>query len=438
MAKNLWILTEEHPKVSVIEKILQLFAQDFKCGFIVNPLRIIPVLDKNNNFSFTYEVIGVVSRNNKCFERIFIKSVSGASSFMDFLVFFQEQEPTINDVPIYAIEATKTDDSESRNTGVYQRCSKFVFAQNYYPSVKKVMLYDLQIKQKNKPTETNIFGTRLLSTLGVHIIGKHIDESVCHPFNSIDEIIEFKNKMRPAPKGNVPILIKPKNDNTIEISGRLVKSGRLSHDPNIGALSIISAVLRKLGWKGDIIITQHGLAQKMLGRDNKFLQIANTIGIKLQGLTLPQTSLPQDYWHYDHKGEKLGTIFIHVTSENFADAYSIFENHAGCEKGYFFTDKGEPIPLPKYVNRSLYKNGDKSAIYYIPDLILLDNHNDEIINIEGKKYEYKEIGIAELTIMMILRGISSTNTILNLTLAELLYYMVALLSILKKKKLAFY
>ena len=29
--------------------------------------------------------------------------------------------------PIYAIEETKTDDKESRNTGVYQRCSKFIF-----------------------------------------------------------------------------------------------------------------------------------------------------------------------------------------------------------------------------------------------------------------------------------------------------------------------
>ena len=52
--------------------------------------------------------------------------------------------------------------------------------------------------------------------------------------------------------------------------------------------------------------------------------------------------------------------------------------------------------IKKLGNRASYKSGNKSAIYYIPDLILLDNSNDEIINIEGKKYENKNIGIAEL------------------------------------------
>jgi hypothetical protein len=37
---------------------------------------------------------------------------------MDFLVFYQNDEPKITDKPIYAIEETKTDDGESRNTGV--------------------------------------------------------------------------------------------------------------------------------------------------------------------------------------------------------------------------------------------------------------------------------------------------------------------------------
>lgn len=62
-----------------------------------------------------------------------------------------------------------------------------------------------------------------------------------------------------------------KYDNKITISDRLFKSGSLSHDPNIGALSIISAVLRKLGWQKDIIITQHGLSQSHLKPKNKFI-----------------------------------------------------------------------------------------------------------------------------------------------------------------------
>ncbi len=52
----------------------------------------------------------------------------------------------------------------------------------------------------------------------------------------------------------------------IQISGRLLKNNTLSHDPNIGALSMISAVLRQLGWKKNIEITRHGLSQGNVGK----------------------------------------------------------------------------------------------------------------------------------------------------------------------------
>ena len=107
---------------------------------------------------------------------IFIKSISGKSSFVDFLVFHQDEIPSLSDEPIYAIEETKTDDKESRNTGVYQRCSKFVFINFYYPHVKKIMLYNLKVEHKQtKPTNTYIFGTRMLMTFNVEILGKQLD-----------------------------------------------------------------------------------------------------------------------------------------------------------------------------------------------------------------------------------------------------------------------
>lgn len=389
---NLWILTEERPKINVLKQILEEFAKDYGVGAFVDNLRILPIV-KNNQFVFTYELIGF--RCNKV-NKIYIKTVSGNSSFVDFLVFYQENEPVETDKPLYAIEETKTDDSESRNTGVYQRCSKFVFLNNYYPSVKKIMLYNLQIDQKEEPTQTNIFGTRLLLTLGVNIRGKKLDKDIFVPFQNIDELIDFKNNMRRPPKGNVPIIIN-KSDNKIEVSGRLVKSDSLSHDPNIGALSIIANVLRVLGWKKDIVITQHGLSQKHVqNKDNKFILIANLLGIKLDGLAIPVIKPKLDYWHYDMLGEKLGTIFIHLVVDSFTDGYSIFENHAGCEKGYFVTPEGEHIPLAKYEDRDAYKAGNKDKIIHIPDLVLVDPANNEIINIEGKKYERRSYGIEEL------------------------------------------
>ena len=143
------------------------------------------------------------------------------------------------------------------------------------------MLYNLKIEQKETPTATYIFGTKLLFTLGVEIQGKKLDEKIFKPFNSVDEIVAFKKKMRRAPKGNIPILIK-KNGDKITISGRLFKSGGLAHDPNIGALSLISAAIRKLGWTSEIIITKHGLKQKHLQADNKFIKIANHLNYKFK------------------------------------------------------------------------------------------------------------------------------------------------------------
>jgi hypothetical protein len=201
--------------------------------------------------------------------------------------------------------------------------------------------------------------------------------------------------MRKAPEGNVPILL-TKSRNKIEISGRLYKSGGLKHDPNIGALSVISAVLRNLKWKGDIVITKHGLQQKHIGKTNKFLHIANAIGIQLENLEIPKTKMNINYWKYDKDGEKLGTIFIHLVVEEFTNGYSIFENHAGSEKGYFFPIKGEPIPLEKYKDRDKYKAGDKKQIIEIPDLILVDSKKLEIINIEGEKYENRNKGILQI------------------------------------------
>jgi len=389
--KNLWILTEERPKRKVIATILSEFSKDQKIPCFIDTIRILPIL-KNGKFSFLYEVVGF--RCNKI-EKVFIKTVSGYSSFVDFLVFYQNKKPIQTDKPLYLIEETKTDDIESRNTGVYQRSSKFVYSEYYYPGAKKIMLYNLKIKQKEKATSTYIFGTKLLKTIKVKIIGKKLEDKLFTPFKNIEEMIDFKKGMKLAPKGNVPISVK-KNRDSIFITGRLYKSNGLSHDPNIGALSLIAAVIRKLRWKSKIIIKDHGLMQKHLKGDNKFIKIANRLNIELEGLELPKSRIRDGYWKYETEGEKLGTIFIHSVVENFTKGYSIFENHAGCEKGYFITKNGDSIPLKKYSDRKAYKKGNKKKIIAIPDLILIDFGRSEIINIEGKKYKFRQKGAREL------------------------------------------
>ena len=118
--KNLWILTEERPKTGVLQRILEYFAMDMHFGFFAAGLKILPLLDENKCFAFTYEVIGFTCAK---VDRVLIKTVSGTSSFTDFLVYYQERQPVPEDEPLYAIEETKTDDKESRNTCTRNECT---------------------------------------------------------------------------------------------------------------------------------------------------------------------------------------------------------------------------------------------------------------------------------------------------------------------------
>ena len=392
---NLWILTEEKPKSSVIVQIVKLYEKDFsgKINSIdENNIKIKPVF-MNGRFTFKYVVEGICISN---IEEIIIKTVSGSSSFFDFLVFEQDRQPSEDSHGnlLMAIEETKTSDDESRNTGVYQRASKFAFIDAFYKNVKLYMLYneELEARESKRPSDTSIFGTNMLLTLDVEIVGKDTNRWF-HKFHSIDDIIAFKSAMRQPPAGNVPINIL-KYDDRIEISGRLSKpshAGNIGHDPNIGALSLISKVLRHLGWNKDIVITQHGVSQEYINKTrgkNEFLYICNLLNIRLDGIQMPKdVSFPDKYWHYEMSSEKMASILLHMVGEYY-NMRGIYQNHAGCERGYFKTKNNELITLPKK---------DKHGVnLYIPDLVLHDEDSKYIILVEGKKLSTLQAGLEEI------------------------------------------
>ena len=387
MAKKLWILSEERPKIEAIGFVLEKFSKDQGIASFIDKLRVVPIRNDLGDFSFWYEVIGYKTPQ---VDRVLLKIISGNSSFIDFLVFFQDQEPNEGDRPLFMVEETKTDDEESRNTGVYQRSSKFVYAELHYPNMDLNMYYNLQVEQRASQTDTNIFGTRCLRSLGVKIGGKKIDKLLNTPFETLQEMIDFKTAMRRPPAGNIPIDITVVGKE-LHISGRLFKSGGLAHDPNIGALSLIASTARKLGWKDKIVVTKHGLSQNHVQPRNKFVRIASALNIELEGLEMPKSELEHPYWHYNITGEKLATIFIHLVVENFTNGMSIFENHAGSEKGYFITPDKKYLALEKYV-----PGVEPRKSIDIPDLILLDIERKQVLNIEGKTFENMELGIRTL------------------------------------------
>ena len=391
---NLWILTEERPKPSVILQITEMYCKDFDDKITCNKeIKIRPIIE-NGYFKFVYEIEGLSVRKAA---KILIKTVSGNSSFLDFLLFKQEKEPTEGsktDNLLMAIEETKTSDDESRNTGVYQRGSKFVYIKPYYNNVKLYMLYneELEAREDKKPSDTSVFGTNILLTLGVTIVGKEISKWF-KPFSSLDELIRFKQGMRRPPAGNVPIEIK-KFDDRIEVSGRLAKpadAGNIGHDPNIGALSMISACIRKLGWTKDIVITLHGVTQLYVNNTrgkNKFLYICSILGMNLDGIKMPSNVvLPDLYWHYERNSEKMTSILLHVLCL-YNGFHTVYENHAGCERGYFRPKNGQLVTLPKK---------DKNGVnLYLPDVVLYDSKTDIVILVEGKQLSTLANGVEEI------------------------------------------
>ena len=392
---NIYLLTEEKPKISTISSILKIYKDDFGVDYRITATPKIKPIINGDIFSFVYKVENI---DVEGINEIYIKTVSGGSSFLDFLFFVQENEPiegATNNL-IFAVEETKTSDDESRNTGVYQRCSKFIYIKAFC-DVPLYMLYndELELRENKKPSNTSILGTNMLLTNNVKIVGKPVDRWFS-PFNSIDELINFKNGMRLPPQGkvpNVPILIN-KYPNKITISGKLDKPGnigKISHDPNIGALSYISYTLRQLGWTGEIEIVRHNISPENIRENsrNKFLSICNLLNIKMEGIRMPSNYVLNDsYWHYENQSEKIASILFHVICEYF-DLKEVYQNHAGSERGYFKTSTGELITLPKYC-------GDDNHNLLIPDVIMRDDINRIVYLIEGKKLSTLNAGLLEI------------------------------------------
>ena len=94
----------------------------------------------------------------------------------------------------------------------------------------------------------------------------------------------------------------------------------------------------------------HGVTQEYVDRTkgkNKFLYICSLLGMRLDGIQMPENvTMPELYWHYEKHSEKMADILLHIQTI-YHGMYCVYENHAGCERGYFRTKKGGLVTLPK-------------------------------------------------------------------------------------------
>tara|TARA_B100001057_G_scaffold106771_1_gene104418 strand:- start:4022 stop:5410 length:1389 start_codon:yes stop_codon:yes gene_type:complete len=391
---NLWILFEERPKSEVIKKILQIYSDDNNCTIDAKNINIKPIF-KKKIFQFCYEVENCkISNINK----IYLLLVSGYTSFVDFLLFKSKTKPLENNILkdcLYGIEETKTDSSESRNTAAGQRGTKFIFLDYFKllssnPTLKKLMVYNNLETQNEVEAESVKFIKKCLITNGIKFYGDYSRNY--QKFETIEELISSKNNLKQPPKGNTPVRLTIKS-NIIEISGILSKpstKGNIGHDPNQGQLITISDTLRKLGWKNKILITKHKVKQNYINqvRGNKFLFGMKLLNIELEKIDTPIIKIPQNYWYYENKGEKVASILLHIIC-NYLGFKSIYENHAGSERGYFFTEdrlekvvskkhNGKNINLPDFVF-----SDENKKIIYVCEGEMFDNYKKGILQLEG-------------------------------------------------------
>tara|TARA_Y100000741_G_scaffold77027_1_gene56172 strand:+ start:263 stop:1651 length:1389 start_codon:yes stop_codon:yes gene_type:complete len=389
---NLWILFEERPKSEVIKKILQIYSDDNNCTIDVKNINIKPIF-KKKVFQFCYEV-----ENCKIsgIDKIYLLLVSGYTSFVDFLLFKSKTKPLENNNLkdcLYGIEETKTDSSESRNTAAGQRGTKFIFLDYFKllssnPTLKKLMVYNNLDTQIEIEAESVKFIKKCLITNGIKFYGDYSDNY--KKFQNIDELINSKNNLRQPPKGNTPVRLTKKN-NIIEISGILSKpstEGNIGHDPNQGQLITISDTLRKLGWQNKILITKHKVKQIYINkaRGNKFMFAMQILNMELEKIDTPQINIPKNYWYYENTGEKVASILLHLIC-NYLDFKSIYENHAGSERGYFYTSNRTEIVVNKKYNGQNIN---------LPDYVFSDEKTKTIFICEGEMFSNYKKGIAQL------------------------------------------
>ena len=110
------------------------------------------------------------------------------------------------------------------------------------------------------------------------------------------------------------------------------------------------------------------------------------LDIELEKIDTPLISIPKNYWYYENTGEKVASILLHLIC-NYLNFKSIYENHAGSERGYFYTPNRTEIVVNKKYNG---KNIN------LPDYVFTDEETKTIFICEGEMFSNYKKGIEQL------------------------------------------
>ena len=365
------ICTEENPQVNELEFILK---------YIGCPCKVMNVTSsvKENKWDETF-----IAETDNSSLNVVILLVKGKGSFVDYIV-YDHLNPNEVSVPILLMESTKTSDSESRNTAINQRFTKFAVVKQRFPFTDLVMYYSTEHVTH---TATSLFGKRLLSTFGVKafdVTGKDLLKD-SPPFTSVENIMDEKNAIKEK-KGNISVKISLIAPHTYAINAKLSKGKNttICHDPNKGLITGIASTIYSLDNEASFLITNHCVAvDKIKKRTDKFWYANSAYDLKLEGCDISSKGAvcPGEYWSIDKKSEKASTI----NYQNYMEKngwFTAFHNHSSSAKSYFTDQDGKEHQVPKDIT--------------IPDVVMVNKEKKNIQVCEGKIIKDWELGITQL------------------------------------------
>lgn len=385
--KSLLIASEEAPRLEIFCPMLNYVFKDMglKTRLKITDLEIIPV-QKMGKFKWEYEI--KVKNTVLPFRRIIVKIITGSTSITDHNVYLLDNPSLfMRYSPLYCFEETKSTFKDSNNTFVGQRAIKFIEVARRFPNAKRVMLYSVSFDVNDIGVDTASYkDLTLLKTLGVDIVTLHKGSllgiqvpKVCsirellemYPYQEIDNMVRF-------------CLMQTKEDISIQAKldkGEKEGKGKISHDPNVGKVILVAAVLRHLKYKGKINVVSHGVEYLSPSANTKFTNNADFLGIHLDGVYEPKklSTIKGDFC-YPAEGEKNVSILLEqiAIKSNFQ---VLFVNHASGELGYIEIG-GVKIKVPKSMRR--------------PDLALFDKDSNTLFLIEAENFKNYKKGIEQL------------------------------------------
>lgn len=365
------ICTEENPQINEVEFILTYLG--FRCR-----VKSLTASVKGNTWDGTF-----LAETDNPSVSVLIILVKGSGSFVDYIV-YDNVDPDEETVPILLMESTKTTDSESRNTAINQRFTKFAVARQRFPTTPLVLYYNTE---QVTSTATNLFGRRLLTTFGVKSYDVKGNDLLAdsYPFTSVEEIINEKNAFKEK-KGNVSVKIALSAPHTYTISAKLSKGKNttICHDPNKGLVTGIASAIYSLDKEAKFIITSHCVAVDQIKRTtDKFWYANSAYDLKLEGCNASSKGIacPASYWSKDCKSEKAATINYqnHMEKNGWT---TIYHNHSSSARSYFMDPNGKEHQVPKDLT--------------IPDVVMANPKKRCIQVCEGKILKDCFLGVKQL------------------------------------------